>query len=382
MIEAFRVGTMTLTWDGQIEALVVEAHEIRDDASQDDQDEDDDEEQDDEAPDLLQVRLSAPAARGFIAHAAEVVAAGRLPCPLCGLPLNPEGHICPRKNGLHALTWMAQQVRTAPVRGSRSRTPVPDLGPWSTDDEALTTEFDRAQTIDLLTEGEIEIVGRLVEASNLNLYCTVTRRCPDPEPDIVAACVYKPIRGERPLDDFPDGTLAFREVAAYRVSEAIGWNIVPPTVLRDGPLGPGMVQLWIDVDEQSIRSRPLRRGDPALRRMAAVRRGDQQRGPQGRPHAAGRGRACLRRRPRGLLFAGPQAADDPLGLAGPAPTRGEIAILEQLEDSSARTLGDELRAFLATDEVEATARRLRRLVSRGTFPQPDPDRPAIPWPPF
>lgn len=99
VIEAFRVGTMTLTWDGQIEALVVEAREIREDASPDEDEDDEDEEQDDEAPDLLQVRLSAPAARGFIAHAAEVVAAGRLPCPFCGLPLNPEGHICPRKNG-------------------------------------------------------------------------------------------------------------------------------------------------------------------------------------------------------------------------------------------------------------------------------------------
>ena len=64
----------------------------------------------------------------------------------------------------------------------------------------------------------------------------------------MAAAVYKPIRGERPLDDFPDGTLAYREVAAYVVSEAIGWSIVPPTVLRDGPFGRGMVQLWIDAD--------------------------------------------------------------------------------------------------------------------------------------
>ena len=96
VIEAFRVGTMTLTWDGQIEALVVEAREIRDSDVSADEDEEDD---DDEAADLLQVRLTAPAARGFIAHAAQVVAAGRPPCPLCGLPLNPEGHICPRKNG-------------------------------------------------------------------------------------------------------------------------------------------------------------------------------------------------------------------------------------------------------------------------------------------
>ena len=56
--------------------------------------------------------------------------------------------------------------------------------------------------------------------------------------------VYKPVAGERPLWDFPDGTLAGREVASYAVSEALGWDVVPPTLLRDGPHGPGMVQLW------------------------------------------------------------------------------------------------------------------------------------------
>ena len=66
-------------------------------------------------------------------------------------------------------------------------------------------------------------------------------------------CVYKPIAGERPLWDFPDGTLADREVAAYLVSEALGWDVVPPTWLRDGPHGPGMVQVWQEPD------RPRRR---------------------------------------------------------------------------------------------------------------------------
>jgi len=98
VIEAFHVGSMTLTWDGQRDMLVVEAREITDD--EDDEDGEDAADDDaEEGPDMLRVELSAPAARGFIAHASEVVAAGRPPCPLCGLPLNPEGHICPRKNG-------------------------------------------------------------------------------------------------------------------------------------------------------------------------------------------------------------------------------------------------------------------------------------------
>jgi uncharacterized repeat protein (TIGR03847 family) len=97
IVEAFRVGGMTLTWDGSSEVVIVEAREIVDeDSADEDVDETDDAE---DGPDLLRVRLSAPAARGFIARATEVLGAGRLPCPLCGQPLNPEGHICPRRNG-------------------------------------------------------------------------------------------------------------------------------------------------------------------------------------------------------------------------------------------------------------------------------------------
>ncbi|CAM5645420.1 Phosphatidylinositol 3-and 4-kinase OS=Streptomyces glaucescens OX=1907 GN=SGLAU_06910 PE=4 SV=1 [Streptomyces glaucescens] len=93
---------------------------------------------------------------------------------------------------------------------------------------------------DLLSEGELTVRGRIREASNAALYCTVAHDGQE------AACVYKPVAGERPLWDFPDGTLAAREVAAYLVSEATGWGLVPPTVLRDGPYGEGMVQLWIE----------------------------------------------------------------------------------------------------------------------------------------
>jgi uncharacterized repeat protein (TIGR03843 family) len=87
---------------------------------------------------------------------------------------------------------------------------------------------------DLLTRGSLEIEGRLVDASNTTLRAELTLD------GRTARCVYKPVRGERPLWDFPDGTLAGREVSAYLVSELTGWGIVPPTVLRDGPLGPGM----------------------------------------------------------------------------------------------------------------------------------------------
>ena len=88
--------------------------------------------------------------------------------------------------------------------------------------------------------------------------------------DYQAACVYKPITGERPLWDFPTGTLAGREVAAYVVSRAASWDVVPPTVMRDGPYGPGMCQLWIDIDPQVDLIELARRTDHAGLRDLAV----------------------------------------------------------------------------------------------------------------
>src|SRR5215475_15763911 len=101
------------------------------------------------------------------------------------------------------------------------------------------------EALALLLDGEIELEGRLVDASNTTLRAFITLD------EVTARCVYKPIRGERPLWDFPDGTLAGREVAAFEVSRAAGWEVVPPTVLRDGPLGEGACQLWIDEGEET-----------------------------------------------------------------------------------------------------------------------------------
>ena len=102
----------------------------------------------------------------------------------------------------------------------------------------------------------------MLDASNVTLVGTIRSG------DVGGECVYKPVAGERPLWDFPDGTLAGREISAFLVSEATGWRVVPPTVLREGPFGPGMVQLWIDGDEDVDLAEFVRRDDPALRRMA------------------------------------------------------------------------------------------------------------------
>jgi uncharacterized repeat protein (TIGR03843 family) len=95
-------------------------------------------------------------------------------------------------------------------------------------------------TPEVLDRGELSVLGRIRSASNATFLCEATLA------DQVVHCVYKPVRGEAPLWDFPDGTLAGREASSYLISEALGWNLVPHTIVRDGPAGPGMVQRWVD----------------------------------------------------------------------------------------------------------------------------------------
>lgn len=94
-----------------------------------------------------------------------------------------------------------------------------------------------------LTHGDLTVLGRIRSASNATFLCEAQLN------DNRVHCVYKPVRGEAPLWDFPDGTLAGREFGAYLVSAALGWNVVPLTIIRDGPVGPGMVQVWVDQPE-------------------------------------------------------------------------------------------------------------------------------------
>jgi uncharacterized repeat protein (TIGR03843 family) len=233
-----------------------------------------------------------------------------------------------------------------------------------------------AQALELLTCGELEPVGRLVDASNATLYCEVGRS------DVVRACVYKPVAGERPLWDFPDGTLAAREVAAFEVSQATGWDLVPPTVMRDGPFGPGMCQLWVDVDE-SVDVVELARSDhPDLRRMAVldvVLNNADRKGGHLLPTEDGRVFGV----DHGVCFAVPgklrtllwQWRGDPL-------TDDAVDTLESLRDDLADRLGDRLDELLTVSEVRATRRRVDRLLRMGVHPEPAGDWPAIPWPPF
>jgi len=122
--------------------------------------------------------------------------------------------------------------------------------------------MDTDDNLMILTHGELHVTGRLVDASNATLYATATLE------DRELVCIYKPIAGERPLWDFSDGCLAHREYAAYLVSDYLGFDLVPLTILRDGPYGLGMVQQWVDIDESIDLAKFFATDHPQLRSMA------------------------------------------------------------------------------------------------------------------
>jgi hypothetical protein len=236
--------------------------------------------------------------------------------------------------------------------------------------------LDAASALELLREGTLEVEGRLVDASNTTLYCSLSRD------GLTAACVYKPVRGERPLWDFPDGTLAAREVAAYVVSSALGWDVVPPTVLRDGPYGEGMVQLWIDGDENVDLGRLIRADRPALRRMAVfdavVNNADRKGGhlipvPGGHVYGVDHGVSFHQQdKLRTVLWS----------WAGQPLPDEAVDALSELRAALEGPLDTTLSALLTRREVAAVRRRVDRLLTRRCYPEPSGDWPAVPWPPF
>ncbi|TDC77984.1 SCO1664 family protein [Streptomyces hainanensis] len=273
-----------------------------------------------------------------------------------------------------------------------------------------------------LERGELTIHGRIADASNAVLYATAElsgRRVP---------CVYKPVAGERPLWDFPDGTLAQREVAAYEVSRALGWDVVPPTVLRDDPLGGGMCQLWVgpvpdddesddaDADEadeavtggpesllgliEAERPEPgwkavgraevdagrsallVHVDDERLRRIAtldAVINNGDRKGGHLLPLADGR----LYGIDHGVTF----HTEDKLrtllwGWAGEPLPAAVLTALRGLDAELAdgRPLFTRLLTLITEAECRALRARTAALLSSGRHPLPGGEWPAIPWP--
>ncbi|MFF2384736.1 SCO1664 family protein [Streptomyces sp. NPDC058108] len=261
-------------------------------------------------------------------------------------------------------------------------------------------------TAELLARGELKVRGQIREASNAVLYCSVSYEGRD------AFCVYKPVAGERPLWDFPDGTLAQREVAAYEVSEATGWGLVPTTVLRDGPYGQGMCQLWVEaspeddgtgllalVDDEepaegwkAIGFAEVGEGrtallvhadDTRLRRLAVldavINNADRKGG-----HLLPTGEGRLYGIDHGVTF----NADNKLrtllwGWAGEPLTPEAVDVLTSLRDGLApgAPLATRLAELITTAEIDATRARVGAMLASGKHPEPSGEWPAIPWPP-
>jgi uncharacterized repeat protein (TIGR03843 family) len=231
--------------------------------------------------------------------------------------------------------------------------------------------------LELLARGTLEVEGRLVEASNATLYCSVSHQ------GVQAACVYKPVAGERPLWDFPPGTLAGREVAAYAVSRAAGWGIVPPTIMRDGPFGPGMCQLWIDADMTTDLIALARSCDhPQLRDMsvfdAVVNNADRKIG-----HLLPRGDGRLYGCDHGVCFGEEYKLRTVLWQwrGRRLPGRALRALARLQEKMASGDLAAELAALLSPAEVRATSDRIDLLVQHRVHPYPPENWPAVPWPP-
>ncbi len=246
-----------------------------------------------------------------------------------------------------------------------------------------------------LLSGDLEILGRILPASNHTFLATID----------TTRVVYKPVTGERPLWDFPHGTLAGREVAAFLVSGLLGWDLVPETVLRDGPFGAGMVQRWCEPDGPAAVDVVARgqvpegwchvldaRGahdeevslvhedSPALRRLAVfdlLTNNTDRKGGHILSMSDGRRLGV----DHGICF----HVDDKVrsvlwGWAGQRLTEAEQEGVEMF--TQVPTDGWGLSDLLEESELVAMSQRAQRLADEGVFPTPTGEWPAIPWPPF
>ena len=263
----------------------------------------------------------------------------------------------------------------------------------------------------MLQRGELTVIGRIRSASNATFLCEAHLG------ERQAHCVYKPIAGEAPLWDFPDGTLAGRELGAYLVSDALGWNIVPYTIIRDGPAGRGMLQLWVDQPGDEVGDEPesgpdlvdllpaghvppgflpilqaydyagdevtlVHADDVRLWRMAVfdvlINNADRK----GGHILSRRRRAGVRRRSRREPARRGQAPNGVVGLGGQTGGRRDPGGGHRSARTTARTgLADQLGEHLTEREIAALLTRTVGLLGNPVMPTPDRRRP-IPWPAF
>lgn len=227
----------------------------------------------------------------------------------------------------------------------------------------------------LMLEGELTVTGRLVDASNATLFGTIVS---DEEEVRV---IYKPIAGERPLWDFTDGNLAQREYAAFLISEFGGWNLVPLTILREGPFGRGMVQQWIDIDESIDLALFYREENPSLREMvlfdAVVNNTDRKIGHL-LPSRDGKLYGC----DHGVTFHEEDKLRTVLWQWSSQPlSSDEVERLEKLR-IFVKKEEELLKSLISGKEFTALIGRIERLLAKPIFPEPSDQWPAVPWPPF
>ena len=218
--------------------------------------------------------------------------------------------------------------------------------------------------------GELEIIGRLVDASNASLLCKLPNEL---------KVIYKPIAGERPLWDFPDGNLASREVAAFYISEVGEFDVVPKTVLRDGPFGIGAIQQWIETSEAADVIAMAQSDDSQIRNLAlfdiVINNADRKFGhilitPDGQIFGCDHGVSLHEENKlRTVIW---QFAEQKL-------TSEEIA---KLKDLISKIDLNHLAKFLSAEEIAAFLQRVQGLIEDGRFSSPNPNWPAVPWPPY
>lgn len=225
---------------------------------------------------------------------------------------------------------------------------------------------------ELISSGEIVVVGRLVDASNATLFAQI-KDC-DPELGII----YKPVAGERPLWDFPDGDLASREYSAFLLSSMAGFNLVPFTVLRDGPFGFGMVQEWIDIDKTVDVVEYGQSDDLQLRRLAlfdaVINNADRKFG-----HLLLDNQGVLKGCDHGISFHSEDKLRTVIWQFSSMPFNAdERKLLNQVIELNLDQL---LHDYLTPGEINALRQRVDELLFVGIFPEPSQVRPAVPWPP-
>lgn len=225
---------------------------------------------------------------------------------------------------------------------------------------------------DSILNGNLLVVGRLVDASNATLLANVEGSDPSIE------VIYKPVAGERPLWDFPDGNLANREYSAYLLSNLAEFNIVPFTVLRDGPFGFGMVQEWIKVDQNIDVVEFGQSFDHQLRKLALfdaiINNTDRKFG-----HLLVDENGVLKGCDHGVAFHSEDKLRTVLWQFSELPfSPEEFALLNNVKSID---LNKVFSSYLTKEEINAISRRTDNLMSSARFPEPSETWPAVPWPP-